>query len=399
MTCRVAAGDQAGALRTFQSSWALLSLVSLAVVSILAGTVWWVPWRDWFKLTSVSDIQAAAVIFLLALFILLTQFNGVLESGLRCDGNFATGVLLSTGQRLSEAAIATFVGIVTKRLVLVALAYLVTRTVGTVLYIWLLRHKSPWLHVGVKHAHMKVIKDLAAPACGFIMFPVGQLISLQGFVIMIGAVKGPLFVAIFATIRTMTRANFQLTNSIARALWPELSLAFGAKDISLARALHRRAFQSALFLSVLSGSALLLVGPTFYKIWTRGKLQFDGHLFHILLAVSLANSCWYTSSVVPMSINAHQKIALGLFCASVASLALGSILITPFGLSGCAVALLLIDIVMIGFIMRTALRHVSDNQNEFLTAVLTTLPTGQLKRLIRSAAARVLVAVSMSSLV
>src|ERR1700738_1380847 len=46
MTVRVAAGDREGALKTFQSSWALLLYLSLAVFLVVASLVWWFPWQS-----------------------------------------------------------------------------------------------------------------------------------------------------------------------------------------------------------------------------------------------------------------------------------------------------------------------------------------------------------------
>src|SRR5260370_31877198 len=99
-------------------------------------------------------------------------------------------------------------------------------------------------------------------------------------------------------------------SGVAHTLWPELSAAFGAGKISLARRLHRHAIQAALGLSVLGGLLLWATGPFLYHIWIRKAVTFDAACFHILLFAAIANSLWYTSSVVPMSTNAHHRLPL-----------------------------------------------------------------------------------------
>src|ERR1700694_284726 len=54
MTMRVAAGDRQGAIETFQSSWVLLSLVSLFMALLAGVVVWQVHWHNWLKLTTLS---------------------------------------------------------------------------------------------------------------------------------------------------------------------------------------------------------------------------------------------------------------------------------------------------------------------------------------------------------
>src|SRR3984893_101348 len=141
MTMRVAAGDRKGALETFQSSWTLLSVVSLCVGLLAAIAVWRLPWHHWIKLATLSNTSASTVMFVLAIYILVSQQGGILESGFRCDGNFATGTMGGTLLRLFETVAGTAVGIMTGSLLWAAAAYLISRTVGTITY-GLVLHKK-----------------------------------------------------------------------------------------------------------------------------------------------------------------------------------------------------------------------------------------------------------------
>jgi O-antigen/teichoic acid export membrane protein len=358
-------------LKTFQSSLTLLLGLSVIVFALAASLVWWFPWQSWLHLSSLSSLQAATILFVFATYIIATQQNGILESGFRCDGNFATGTLFIMVLRFVEAGSALGVGIITGKLLYVALTYLLIRIVATVAYGLLLRKKSPWIKIGLQYADKQRIKELLAPAMGFVALPLGYAISLQGFTILIGALLGPVAVTAFSTLRTLTRFNFQILNVIGWTIWPELSAAFGAKKIPLARSLHRHAYQAGLAISVLSAAFLWLVGPTLYRLWIRHAVAFDANCFHLLILVTFANSLWYISSVVPMSTNAHHRLAFSLVAFSTASLLVARMLIPTLGLPGAALSLLLIDLLMIWLVVRTSLRQLDDTFTQFASGVFS----------------------------
>jgi O-antigen/teichoic acid export membrane protein len=214
------------------------------------------------------------------------------------------------------------------------------------------------------------IKELAAPAFGFVALPLANAISIQGFTLLIASVLGSVAVTRFSTLRTLTRVNFQLMTVIAWAMWPELSRAFGEGNVSLARTLHRHAYQVGLALSVVTGSALWYLGPTLYHLWIRDAVAFDANCFHVLLFVTFVNSLWFTSSVVPMSTNAHHRITLAFVALSLLSLVLGRVLLLQWGLRGAAAGLLLTDVSMTYLVLRTSLRQLEEKFGDFSRALL-----------------------------
>jgi O-antigen/teichoic acid export membrane protein len=374
MTMRVAAGDRRGALTTFQSSWVLLSAISLGVAAVAAAIVWWLPWQWMLHLSGITNRQAAQIILALALWVLAGQQSNLLESGYRCDGNFALGNVCSTMQRLIEAAAATIVGLITGNLVAVALSYLAFRLAGLVCYRLLLKRLSPWLTLGFAYASLAGIRKMLKPSFGFVALPIANAMSLQGFTLLVGIVLGPIAVTAFSTTRTLTRIGIQMINALANGIWPELSSAFGAGNLSLARKLHRHAYQASLILSICCAALLWVFGPTFYHLWVRKAVPLDVSCFHVLLLVTIANSLWYASAIVQMSTNRHSRFAFIYLAATFASCLLGYLLTQQLGLAGAAVALLLLDVVMCAFVLRTSLKQMQDTPGDFLRAVLGTTP-------------------------
>ena len=370
MTVQVAAGNKEEALRTFQSSLALVLSMSLVIAALVATAGWVIPWQSWIKLSTLSNADASSVVFALAGYMLVNQQCGVLESGFRCDGNFATGTVLGTLLRLVETVFSAILGIVTGSLFWAAMGLFIARTGGTFFYAAVLNRKSPWIKFGLQHARRDTIRRLAGPAIGFMALPLASALTINGLTLVVASLEGSIAVTAFSTLRTLTRVNFQLLTVIAWAIWPELSRAFGAGDIPLARALHRAAYQSGLVISLLTGVALWVLGPTIYRLWLHNSVPFQPGCFHVLVAVTFANSLWFTSSVVPMSTNAHHRIALALVFASLLCLGIGYVATAHFGLTGTAFSLLGLDVVMICIVLRTSLQQLHDRATDFFRAML-----------------------------
>lgn len=383
MTARVAAGDKEGALRVFQSCWLLLDFVSLAIIAAVAAVVWVLPWRTMLHLSDTSSRQAGSVLFVLAIYVVVAQQSGILESGFRCDGLFATGTLGGSLMRLAEAAAACAIGVITGKLLAVACSYLITRLVGTIAYAWVLQRKVPWLQLGMRNAQLSSVRQLFGPACGFMAIPAAHAVSFQGFTILTGAIHGPIAVASFATLRTLTRFTSQMLTTVSHALWPELSRAFGSGNLSLARRLHRGAFQAAVVIAAISGALLWVLGPIAYRFWVRHTLSIDFPCFHVLIFVAAANALWSTSAVVSMSTNQHQRLALYYLATTLLSMALGWVLSERFGNPGAGFALLLSDGFMCALVLRVSLTQLSDNGRDFVVAILQFAPATRLTRLER----------------
>jgi O-antigen/teichoic acid export membrane protein len=369
MTMRVAVGDRRGALEVFQSTWILMSVVSFLVVIGFIFGAWTLPLNGWLNISSITPTMTREILTAFFFYSFFSLQSDLTTSGFRCEGNYALGMLIKNLLRLSETLVGTIIVIFHASALQVAVFYLMMRLIGTPLMAWVMVHKSPWLRYGISQASLRSIRALAAPAVAYMAFPAGNALSIQGMVLVISAVLGPIAVATFSTMRTLTRFSFQIMEAVKNSIWPELSAAYGAQNWPLARRLHRVACQISLWSSLGTVTFLFFAGDKIIAIWTHGRITVDEPTFRWLLLVIIANSFWYTSSVVTIASNTHERVAVVFLIGTAASLAIARILMPHFGLSGAAMALLAIDIIVGWYVLGRSLKTLSESARDFFSSM------------------------------
>jgi O-antigen/teichoic acid export membrane protein len=189
-------------------------------------------------------------------------------------------------------------------------------------------------------------------------------------VVAVGIVLGPIAVATFSTMRTLTRFGFQIIDAIKNSVWPELSAAYGAQNWGLARKLHRTACQAALWLSLAAVAFLFLAGDCVFVFWTLRRVVMDVTAFRWLLVGIVANSFWYTSSVVTIASNTHERVAALYLAGTAGSIILAGFLMPDLGISGAAMSLLATDIMLGWYVVRMSLTKLEDRVDDFSAALL-----------------------------
>lgn len=385
MTMQVAAGDRAGAVKTYQSVGALIALLSSLILLLFSISAMLLPVRALLNTPDLNQSELRLTLIVLAAYAALTLQSGLVAAGFRCDGRYPFSVGFQNGLRFTESAVSCGLVLLGARPPIVAAGLLACRALGMLLGYVVLHRWSPWLKLGFSEATYARIRALFVPAVSIMAFPVAYSISFQGTTLLVGHVLGPVAVVSFSTLRTLTRFAYMLMESVKNSVWPELSIAFGQNNYGLARSLHRRACQFALFLSVSCSVLLYAVGPQVYQHWTRNKVPFNAPVFTLLLGLVITGTLWNTSSIVSVASNRHKRIASVYLLSTLAALFVGVVMTKAFGLTGTALSLYLVDLVMVSFVLRHSLQMVHDSLPPFLLSMLDFSP---LLRLGRSTALR-----------
>jgi O-antigen/teichoic acid export membrane protein len=383
MTILVAGGKQDEALDVFQSVNLLILAVSVVFGAVFLVGVWTLPFDRWLRANNLIDPrQLRLILAILGITTLITLQENLFHASFQCVGKKALGTTAK-----SVVSFAVFIGQVVAvmlgaDLLKTAIVTSVITIAGTVGLWKVLFLNVKWIRFGIQHARLGTIRRLLWPAVHFMSFPISNLLNLQGILMLIGHVLGPVSVVMFSTARTISRSVLQALQLINSSVWPEVSAAFGSGSIAMLRKLHRTSCQLSIILCVITTGLIAVFGNGIWKVWTLGKFQTDPVLLNIFLLQMFLGAFWYTSSVVPAATNNHSgisKVILGVSCVSFA-LSYPIMRIGSLGLRGVAVVLVLGDLIIALSVLRTSLRLAEDTVPHFCRSLLTVpavLPRGK----------------------
>jgi O-antigen/teichoic acid export membrane protein len=232
-----------------------------------------------------------------------------------------------------------------------------------------MRRRAPWLRYGKPTGKPEVLRRLTTPALGSAAIPTAIALNVQGMVVLIGIALGPAAAAVFSTLRTMTRVVIQLVGSISAVIAPELARAYGAGNRELLHVINRRGAQAAVWLSAPILVALALFGGPIVDLWTQGTVHVEEPLLYLLLLVAGISSLWYTSFTILFATNRHQRVAFFYLIACLIALLVAYVLLEAIGLDGGGVALVLLELSMLGAVLRRSLPAAHDTLGAWLLAL------------------------------
>jgi len=384
----VAAGDREGALRVFQSTWWLIAIVCFLVACALVPVLYFVQVADLLPIHVINQTDTKWIIFYLGLSVLFSQLEQLMGAAYTCVARYPYGSFVKTMISLGAFAATMAPVVLGYGPRTAALVFAIANITGTVVFGLFMRRDIPWIEFGWKHASFSEIRRLAPPAFAFMGFPVGNALNLQGTLIAVGYALGPVDVAIFASARTVSRVALQMVQLVNNTVWPELSLAYGAKNWDLLRSLHRRACQTALILALAIVVCMMTFGPWFLTHWTGGHVPPSRPLLAILLFVVVIYALWSTSSTLATATNLHQRLAAWYMAGTAVTVGFTYLMARRYGLYGAASSLILSEVIMNLYVLPASLRIAHDTLPAFLASLLhfppSLRPASLLARLNRS---------------
>lgn len=347
MTQRASRGNRSEALAVFQSLGALVICAvgggPLLVTALLFG----LPLRRWLQLSTMSINEVRWVLWFLAAEVLVRLADGVCNAGFRAGSDYAFHVYLSSTSRLLQFIAIWIAALSGAGPVAAAASFFGVRALATPIVAMLLILRHPWLYFGFARAQRVELRRLAKPALASFSMPLAQALNIQGMVLVVGIVLGPLAVVTFSTLRTLSRLVLQLVLAASHAAEPELAAAYGTGDQALMQSIFLHALRVGLWLAFAAAVILALFGANILNFWTHGNVPMDASLFHWLLISAVATVMWYGGLTVLKAANRHLRAAF-LYSLSAAVTVVGAaiLLVLTDRLSDAGLVLLMMDGVM-----------------------------------------------------
>ena len=292
------------------------------------------------------NLSERLILFFMGASFLVSIPAGVYVTTYRAVGFFARGTMVGNILRLFFLGVYIAVLIMRVAPMTYAAVYLATGIIGTLIIVYDIHCQIPLTRrIKLSFKAAWVGRMHLSGSLYFWLFAVANGLKSQGVIIVLAAAASPIFVAIYATHRTMSGVIRYVSSLIEAPLWPELTFLYaqGRKDDLF------RGILLVVKLSVfLSGSAAILLwlfGPFLYPIWTGRELQLYPLLFVILIFQVLLFSGWNSCGWPLLASNQHRELAYAAMANAVVTITLAVIFVSRFGIIGVAAAALIGDVI------------------------------------------------------
>lgn len=356
-----------------------LTILSLILLIGLLGVFLFAPIVNWesFLKARTEDLRETEFVnsvIIMSLTVFLSFFYGVFSSAFRSARKMHLDILLlSTRSWLN--LLAMFIALnISKKFDVIALAILISHIIFFTFYAIISNKVMPSLKFSTKFIRTNTFKELFKKGIAFQAFPLGSALSIQGNILIIQILLGPVSVALYSTIKTITNIVKQLIDVINESSWSELSYLIGSRDYKNAIKVHRYGLAISIWVSFLGMGFLVLFGEFIYNLWTGNKIDMPLKLFLLMLLPIPLNALWNTSSVVLMASNLHEKLAVRYSIYSIIAFVFAWVLTYYFQLEGTAISLLVLEVLLVPYVIKSSIKLTKDNWSDFKTEILHILP-------------------------
>lgn len=325
--------------RIYNSSLAAMLLL-VPALSLLSGLLLWL-----FSFGMSVDERRA--LFVLIVAGLITVLCSVFEASYRPFGKYPRITVMLTTARIVEwsgSIAGLFMG---GTLTSAGLGYLIGRAGCCAALFVIAPHDTPELHYRLRLADWGLIRSLLRYGFGFLSFPVGNVVTLQGTVLLVGSQLGGSALTLFSSTRTLTRMLTQIATISAKSMAPEISALYGAGNEPGAAELCRRMLWKIVPLTLLGAAVLLPLGPTILRVWSRGKLSMNMTCYALLLGAAVASAWWQILAVRLTATNRHALLAIIFMLIALIALPVTALTETRFGIDATSAVACGIDALMI----------------------------------------------------
>jgi O-antigen/teichoic acid export membrane protein len=326
---------------------ALFLIIPLAVYLIFVATISFFNPASLFHITQTSHRLVVLVLALLAFQFVISLPQGILIRVYFAVEMLPRGVmLLNFMQFLSLSLVAggLWLG---WGMVPVALLQIIPYGLIAVMALYDLNQKFPQFQIlSLKRADFFFGLSFIKPSLHFFLIQISQASSIQGIVLVVGMVLGPVQVVLFSTIRTLVNLIRSFFAQVSHAAWPEMTRLDAQQDMDKFLALFRIILRTTLIASVLFMAVFHFFGGFIYHFWLRKTVPFEQPVMDLFLIYMGQFIFWLTCSHPLLATNRHQTLAKMLFISSILTIGLAYLGGQHLGLQGIVLGMIIGDLIL-----------------------------------------------------
>ncbi|MCC4214254.1 lipopolysaccharide biosynthesis protein [Leeuwenhoekiella parthenopeia] len=369
---KYAAKNYQGASNISKTGFWLISFMIVCALIIAALTVFLLDNYDVFSKTIIDRRDAIYAVSILMLARLLNFYSQFYEGYYRAARRANVGINLLA----LNAALNVLAGLVVllsgKGIIAFAASQLGVAVLFNLLFVTLANRQIKNLKSYKSRILRSDVKMIMNKGMGYLLSPVWQSIYFQGTTFAVRIILGPQAVAVFNTIRTLSRSVNQMYSLVSGAVFPELQYEVGLGNKKKQLKLFAYSLLAVFILAFVGFVFLAVFGLWFYNIWTQNELEVSNTVWLVFISGILFNSFWWTSAMVFRAVNRPYRFAMAGIIASIISVILVYFLSLYLGLLGAAIGNIALDFLLALIVLPLACKYLNisfqDLSDEFVVS-------------------------------
>ncbi|KGE14310.1 lipopolysaccharide biosynthesis protein [Sphingobacterium deserti] len=362
---KYAAGERQEARNMGYTGFLVVSAVIL--VAILLGSIGIaVAYHfNWLKNSLIPQNEALTALAFMILSKVLTFYMELFEARFRAARKAVLGINLNTVNSLLNIGVGLTVLMLGYGVVVYAISQFVIALLYNVFYAFI-ANKILSLRKEFKATYNAVYaKAILAKGLGYMMSPLWQAVLFQGTTFVVRIALGPESVAIFNTVRTLSRSVNQVYSIVNASIFPELQYEIGAGNLPKAKGILMGSMKITAILAVLGVLFMSAFGLPIYNLWTDNALQPSYTMWYFFIAATGFNAIWWTSAVVFRATNKPYQLSFAGLIFSVLAIGFTYFGAKFWGLQGAALGSLLFEVCMAAYILPKSFLLIDGAKLEF----------------------------------
>ncbi|MDR2407247.1 MAG: hypothetical protein LBE13_03930 [Bacteroidales bacterium] len=362
--------DYAVCLKLLINTFLYITFVGLACVCVAMMVALTIGFKEILQVSIFSESETSIVFILLLVQIFIRMYNGVYHGIYRATSHTHMSSMIENSVSLMEVLI-LFVGIVLKiNIALIILIYVIPVIISIIYKHWYVQR---WFKTNftIRSFDWQLIKSLAKPSFAFMLIPLGHAVSNQGMIFVVNALLGAVVLITFTVTRTIVNFLRSFMNLLSYSIEPEISVAYGKKNLFTISKLYSRSFIITFALSLFCVVFLVFFGKPVYLIWTRYAMPFDAVFFYGMLAVLFTSCLWSITSTILSATNNHVSFSITFLMTQSAGVIMTCIALNIYpDLSIIPVMLFIEEAFLLWFVMKKVNQLLNSNYGVFKKDIL-----------------------------
>ena len=334
-------GKRSEAICLYRTSWLFLTVMAFCFALIGIAVADWMNWKP-LGVTLLSKHAAAIIAWsLVQIFVAQQLFllSGIYRSARR---NPRCGLLSSLGY-----AFYLLVGCITLALkgdpVAFVSANVAARVAFLGVFLFDVRRIMPDFTLGFRGVSAQAIRPYLIPGLGHATLPLVNALQNEGLVLVLGAILGPVSVAVFQTTRTAVNGAKSLSGLFASAVGVEIPALVGERRMNAVQRLLVMNTQATIAASTCWVFLLGVFGEQIFHLWLRSSAVYSTYLTLLMLTSMFPFALGSSFSLILQATNQIHRAVLLLLPAALVSLTVSAVSCRMLGVNGAGLGLVVFE--------------------------------------------------------